>query len=131
MDSATTVLAQEAVCGITLQNGLLPLPEGAIFGLIAGDELADMLEDVEGQMPRAHSVEEIEPRGLSEDPGRDAFLDQRRAGAILGFIDLGFAFALEAKQAADDGGPAQHRDMGQMEDIVEAIIVSGHRIVRE
>src|SRR5713226_5916832 len=94
--------------------------------LIAGDELPDVLEKIERKVASFHVGEEAQADGVAEDPGRDAFFYQRRAGAVLRLVDLRVALPLEAQQRPYDRRPAQYGDVGEMKDVVEAVVISRH-----
>ena len=76
MDASTAVLAQKAEGAVALENGFFPKPERAMLGLIAYDELPNMLQQVEWEFAALHVGEEVELDRLTEYPGGDSFLDQ-------------------------------------------------------
>ena len=104
VDAPATVLAQKAERRIALQDRLLPEPERALLGLIARDELSNVLQQVERQVAALHIGEEIQLDRLAEDPSRDAFLDQRGPRAVLRLVDLRIALALQAEAATRTTG---------------------------
>lgn len=111
---------------------ILPEPERAVGRLVAGDELADVLEHVQRQAARLLDVgEQIQLLDLSKQSRRHALLDQDGPCTVLDVVQLGHALALQAQQRADHRGPAEHGNIRVMEDIVEAVVVGlGGVIVR-
>src|SRR5215472_17495224 len=122
MQSAASMLTEEAEGCIALENGFLPQPEWTLLGLISRDELANMLQQVERKVAGLHIGEEVKIDCLPKDPGCDPFLDQDGAGAVLRLVDLWCALALEPKERPNDGRPGQHGDVGEVENVMEAIV---------
>ena len=82
------MLTQEAERGIALKNCFLPKPQWALLRFIAGDELADVLEEAEGKVAAFHVGEEVEVDRLAEDPGSNSFFNEDRSGAVLRLVNL-------------------------------------------
>ena len=59
------------------------------------------------------------------------FFDQDRASAILGFVQRGFALALELQQRPDHRRPAEHGDEAVVEDVMEVVVVLFMSVVRQ
>lgn len=79
--------------------------------LVARDELADVLEEIERQFAGLYMSEAVKPDGLTENPGRHAFFDELCSSTILRVVYLRDTLTLHPEQRSDDGGPAQHGDV--------------------
>ena len=88
---------------VALKDGFFPKPQRAALRFVASSKLADLFEQVERQVTRLHTGEQIELKRLPEDPGREALLDQDCARAILRLVNLRRRFPLQAKERANDG----------------------------
>src|SRR5467141_3817431 len=60
---------------------------------------------------------------MVENPSSHSLFDQNSSGAILGFIDEGFAFSLNPEECPSNWRPAQNRRIAEMEYIMEAIVI--------
>lgn len=96
-EAPAAMFAEEAECRVALKDGVLPEPQRATLRLIACDELADVLQEVEWEVAWLYAGEQVELERLPENPGGDAFFDQCRAGTVLRFVDLGSGFSLHAE----------------------------------
>lgn len=61
---------------------------------------------------------------LGEDDGGEAFLDDDGAGAVFGPVMMGAAALALGPQSRSQGGrPAQDRHVGEMEHVVESVVI--------
>src|SRR5260221_602308 len=112
-----------------LKNSTFPQPKRKLFGLISTHEPLYGLEEVEAQLRCVR--EELVSLCSFKDPCRQPFFDEVRARPIFILIDFGLAFALDFEDRTRRRRPSEHGRVGEMEDIMKAIVIFRQMIVRK
>jgi hypothetical protein len=126
-DDPATVDLKLAKNGVALKDGAFPNPKRQPFGFIAAHEAFHGLEEIQAELWGV--CKEMVSLRCLKDPSGQALFDEVSPRAILIFVNFGPTLALDPQERASCRRPSKHRRIGQMEDVVESIIVLRQVIV--
>ena len=113
--------AELAPCREAGDDRLFPVGSAAGAYLEVGDHAPDGGEQL--VIDVADVLEVVVPGCVGEDERGDAFFDGDRAAAVFGLVDLRIAFAFASCEGSEDRGPAEHGGVGEVEDVMEPVVI--------
>src|SRR6266705_2062366 len=113
----------------SFQDGFLPLPKRTLFHLVPSNQVSYRFE--QRIVKFLHVSKKTVVQAMIEDPRRHAFFDQNCARTVLIFVVRWPALPLYLKQSPQDWRPSEERNIGEVKDIVKAIVVLLRSIVRQ